>query len=389
MSTQTKVKTLAQVVEEFYIDGEREIPHFRKRLQAALERWEGLKKNPEMKLPEGLNPTSISDLAVIVENKKIEITNPIAFLASAISFNYGVQRDLRTLHVLKIMENFDPRVVRPIASALRNGIYYIFDGQHTAVALAVLGFLEIPLTWVETANPSFDALAFEILNDTGILRAGTEEIHRGLLYRWNQDELGTGDRQEPRVKTAYQVDTLFKECKIDLEPKRVRKSPGKKGHNDHYFSHFDYAYKGLDMTGDIEQLRKILLAIKKYYPQEDGGEINQGIYIGLVKMYALAREDGSTKFLPTDWIDKILSALITVCGKSAEGIHSAAKKQWQYKRGTSWDAPVAMSSLMREVYVVCNPADRTFNPPHEPKVNVGIMDGDICSEFKPYFKKAA
>ena len=390
MSTQQKVKTLAQVVEEFYADGEREIPHFKKRLQAALERWEELKKIPEMKLPAGLNPTSISNLAVIVENKNIEITNPMSFLlASSISFNYGVQRDLRPLHVLKIMENFDPRVVRPIASALRNGTYYIFDGQHTAVALAVLGFLEIPLTWVETANPSFDALAFEILNDTGILRAGTEEIHRGLLYRWNQDELGTGDRQEPRVKTAYQVDTLFKECNIDLEPKRVRKSPGKKGPNDHYFSHFDYAYKGLEMIGDIEQLRKILLAIKQYYPKEDGGEINQGIYIGLVKMYALAREDGSTKFLPIDWIDKILSSLETVCGKKAEGIHSAAKKQWQHKRGTSWDAPVAMSTLMREVYVVCNPLDRTFNPPHEPKVNMGIMDGDICSEFKPYFKKAA
>jgi len=388
MLQNSKVKTLSQVIEEFYVDGEREIPHFKKRLQSALERWEELKKNTEMKLPAGLNPTSILNLAVIVENKKVEITNPISFLTS-ISFNYGVQRDLRPSHVLKILEKFDPRVVRPIASALRDGVYYIFDGQHTAVVLAVLGFSEIPLTWVETINPSFDAVAFEILNDTGILRAGTEEIHRGLLYRWNQDDLGTGDRQDPRVKTAYQVDTLFKECNIDLDPKRVRKSPGKKGPNDHYFSHFDYAYKGLEMTGDIEQLRKILLAIKKYYPEEDGGEINQGIYIGLVKMYALAREDGSTKFLPADWIDKILSALVTICGVRAEHIHSAAKKQWQYKRGTSWDAPVAMSTLMREVYVVCNPLDRTFNPPHEPKVNMGIMDGDICSEFKPFYKKAA
>lgn len=388
MTQNSKVKTLSQVIEEFYVDGEREIPHFKKRLQAALDKWEEKKKNPEMKLPLGLNPTSISNLAVIVENKKVEITNPISFL-TAISFNYGVQRDLRPSHVLRILENFDPRVVRPIASALRDGVYYIFDGQHTAVALAALGFTEIPLTWVETSNPSFDAVAFEILNDTGILRAGTEEIHRGLLYRWNQDELGTGDRQDPRVKTAYQVDTLFKECNIDLDPKRVRKSPGKKGPNEHYFSHFDYAYKGLEMTGNVEQLRKILLAIKQYYPKEDGGEINQGIYIGLVKMYALAREDGSTKFLPTDWLDKILSALVKICGGKAENIHSAAKKQWQYKRGTSWDAPVAMSTLMREIYVVCNPLDRTFNPPHEPKVNMGIMDGDICAEFKPYFKKAA
>jgi len=384
---QDKVKTLAQIINEFHMDGEREIPHFKKKLQEALDRWEQIKNDPNMSLPKGVKLTPIANLAVPTDNS-IAITNPKTFF-EWISFNYGVQRDLRPAHVLKIMSKFDPRVVRPIASALRNGIYYIFDGQHTAVALAVLGFDEIPITWVETENPSFDAVAFEILNDTGILKAGTEEIHRGLLYRWHQDEMGTGDREVPRIKTAYQVDVLFKECKIDLEPKRVRKSPGKKGPNEHYFSHFDYAYKGLEMTGDVEQLRKILLGIKEHYPREDGGEINQGLYIGLVKMYALAREDGSTKFLPGDWIDRILSSLKKVCGNNADNIHQAAKEQWQHSRGTSWDAPVAMSSLMREVYVVCNPTDTTFNPPHEPKVNMGIMNGDVCAEFKPYLKKVA
>ena len=104
-------------------------------------------------------------------------------------------------------------------------------------------------------------------------------------------------------------------------------------------------------------------------------------------MWALAKEDGATKFLPQDWIDKILSALIKVCGRNANGIHSAAKKQWQHTRGTSWDAPVAMSTLMREAYLLQAPDEDQFNPPHEPKVSMGILSGDICSEFIPYCKK--
>jgi hypothetical protein len=363
-----KVKTLGQVVEEFHREGEEELPNFKTRLASAQDRLAQLRLDAEMQLPQGVVQIEINDI---------------------LCFNYSVQRDLRPSHVLRICEKFDPRVVRPASAVKRGGKFYLFDGQHTSVALAVLGYTSIPMTWVETSHQSFDAVAFEILNDTGILRAGTEEIHRGLLHRWNNDPTAANDRNNPRVKIAYAVDTLFKRCSIDLEPKRVRKSSGKCGPNKHYFSHFDYAYKGLEMTGDMDVLERILLGVKKYYGDEDGGEINQGLYIGLVKMYALAKEDGSTKFLPQDWVGKILEAMIKVCGRNANGIHSAAKKQWQHTRGTSWDAPVAMSTLMREVYVIQAPEQDLFNPPHEAKVSMGIMTGDICNEFKPYFKKAA
>jgi hypothetical protein len=340
-----KVKTLNQVVEEFYKDGEDEVANFKTRLETARDRLKELQKDAEMQLPQGISLVKIDD---------------------SICFNYSVQRDLRAAHVVRICEKFDPRVVRPASAVKRDGKFYLYDGQHTSVALAVF---------------------FEILNDTGILRAGTEEIHRGLLHRWHNDANADNDRNNPRVKTAYTVDTIFKKCSIDLEPKRVRKSPGKCGPNQHYFSHFDYAYKGLDMTGSAEVLENILEGVKRYYGDEDGGEINQGIYIGLVKMYALAKEDGATKFLPTDWIDRILSAMVKVCGRNAQGIHSAAKKQWQHTRGTSWDAPVAMSSLMREAYLLQAPEEDQFNPPHEPKVSMGVLSGDICSDFVPYWKQ--
>jgi hypothetical protein len=361
-----KVKTLNQVVEEFYNDGEEEVANFRTRIETARDRLKELQKDPEMQLPQGITQVPIDD---------------------TICFNYSVQRDLRPSHVVRICEKFDPRVVRPASAVKRDGRYYLYDGQHTSVALAVLGFKALPMTYVETSHQSFDAVAFEILNDTGILRAGTEEIHRGLLHRWHNDANADNDRNNPRVKTAYTVDTIFKKCSIDLEPKRVRKSPGKCGPNQHYFSHFDYAYKGLDMTGSAEVLEKILEGVKQYYGDEDGGEINQGIYIGLVKMYALAKEDGATKFLPTDWIDRILKSMIQVCGRNANGIHSAAKKQWQHTRGTSWDAPVAMSTLMREAYLLQAEETDQFNPPHEPKVSMGVLADDICADFVPYCKK--
>jgi hypothetical protein len=48
-----------------------------------------------------------------------------------------------------------------------------------------------------------------------------------------------------------------------------------------------------------------------------------------------------------------------------------------------------MSTLMREVFITQADKDNMWNPPHEPKVNMGIMAGDICSEFKPFVKRAA
>ena len=251
--TDNKVKTLNQVVEEFYKEGEEEVANFKTRIQTAKDRLKDLQKDAEMKLPQGITQVEIND---------------------NLCFNYSVQRDLRPSHVVRICEKFDPRVVRPASAVKRDGKYYLFDGQHTSVALSVLGFKAVPMTWVETSHQSFDAIAFEILNDTGILRAGTEEIHRGLIHRWNNDPDAQNDRNNPRVKTAYTVDNLFKKCEIDLEPKRVRKSSGKCGPNKHYFSHFDYAYKGLDMTGDADVLENILNGIKTYYGAEDGGEID-------------------------------------------------------------------------------------------------------------------
>jgi hypothetical protein len=234
----------------------------------------------------------------------------------------------------------------------------------------LLGYDKIPVTIVETDEPAFDAEAFEIVNDSGILRAGTEEIHRCLLHRYKM-----GETETERVVTAHLVQQVFDSCEIDLEPKRVRKSPGKCGPNKHYFSHFDYAYKGIKMAGPIG-LTDALLSIKNVYGDEEGGEINQGLFIGLMKQYQMGQEAKRLKRLPNDWMTKMLETAKIVC-PSATLIHSATKKQWQHANGVGWDAPVAMAHMLREIYLI---EDGTFEPSYMPNVTLKLEDGDIANE---------
>lgn len=48
------------------------------------------------------------------------------------------QRKLSMLQVMKIANNFDPFQVNPIKVNRRDGVNYIFDGQHTKEAIAIL-----------------------------------------------------------------------------------------------------------------------------------------------------------------------------------------------------------------------------------------------------------
>ena len=178
---------------------------------------------------------------------------------------------------------------------------------------------------------------------------------------------------------------MFDECEIDLEPKRVRKSPGKCGPNKHYFSHFDYAYKGIKMSGE-EGLRTALKAIKEVYGDEEGGEINQGLFIGLMKQYQMGAEAKRLSRLPEDWMLKILATTKEVC-PSATLIHTATKKQWQHANGVGWDAPVAMGHMLKEVYQIEQPEG--FEPSYMPNVTLKLDESDIApdSEAQTAFNK--
>ena len=159
----SKVKMLLDVVNEVKKEAPEDVPNWNSKLAEA-------KVNLQNQIAKGrLLPRGVED-------------HPLEHFA----FNYSVQRDVRAGHVMNIMKKFDPRVCCPVSAVKRSDgeTLYIFDGQHRAVALALLGWTKIPVTIVETDEPAFDAEAFEIVNDSGILRAGTEEIHRCLLHRY-------------------------------------------------------------------------------------------------------------------------------------------------------------------------------------------------------------
>tara|TARA_A100001011_G_scaffold53630_1_gene52023 strand:+ start:148 stop:1233 length:1086 start_codon:yes stop_codon:yes gene_type:complete len=357
-----KIKTGLDVYQDFQSEGAKDIKGFKTKLDDAISRFHREQKQNEKQLP-----------------KFAEVT------FDQIKFNYGVQRDLNEKHVLNIVEGFDPRVVRyPSAVKDSDGFYYVFDGQHTLLAMQSLGFTKFPITYVETNETYFDAVAFEILNDTGIQKADKAAIHRGLLYRYSH-----GDK-DPRVMNARALQNVMDRCKIDLQPARLRKSANKKGDNKHFFSHFDYAEKGLEMTNPVA-MEKILLGIKEYYGNEDNdgvtGNIDRALFIGLCKMFNLAKSNDYT--LPDNWVAEILKALKTICGSNAANIHSACKRQWQHTRGTSWDAPVAMCVIMREVYLLLPKEDQKFQPPFIEKVKVLRNDQnqiDLHTDMKPFIK---
>ena len=76
-----------------------------------------------------------------------------------------------------------------------------------------------------------------------------------------------GETETERVVTAHLVQQVFDSCEIDLEPKRVRKSPGKCGPNKHYFSHFDlYILAMKDIGADSS---KIIKFIKNFNKNEE------------------------------------------------------------------------------------------------------------------------
>ncbi len=67
-----------------------------------------------------------------VPNVHFELV-PIKDLVS----NQDYQRNLSMIHVKKAVESFDLNQINPIKVSRRNGVYYVFNGQHTAEIVAM------------------------------------------------------------------------------------------------------------------------------------------------------------------------------------------------------------------------------------------------------------
>ena len=81
------------------------------------------------------------DLSMFVPNVHFEQI-PIKDLVS----NQNYQRDLSMAHVAKTAEHFDPYQINPVKVSRRNGVNYVFNGQHTIEIVAkVSGSRETPV----------------------------------------------------------------------------------------------------------------------------------------------------------------------------------------------------------------------------------------------------
>ena len=240
------------------------LPEVQTALANTVKGWDGILKGAKNKLQKDLDKGKNFPQGVqVIDIGKIWI-------------DYSVQSDIKHKHVAKIIERFDPRICMPAAGVkLVNGTdddrIFVYDGQHRLMVCAILGIKEIQVCVIETEEKTFPAYAFEVCNDSGIAKASKEDIHRTLLYRW---EHGTDEeREDPRVRKAHKIQSVFDETGIDLEGQRIRKSEKLRGSQKHFFSHFQYAHFGYDEIGIVE-MKNVLNAIKSVYDNEE--EIDQG-----------------------------------------------------------------------------------------------------------------
>jgi hypothetical protein len=256
--------------------------------------------------------------------------------------DYEVQRAAIAKHILNIMKNYDPRLCTPASACKVFGQDYttLYDGQQRSIATALLGFTEVPATIVETADIAFPSYAFEMLNETGVARLTPGDMHRNALTRYR-----LGSREIRNVK-ARTLQDQFNSVGIDLQDKGARKSVNLRGNNDYFFSHFKYAYKGIEVDATGRVLHEILDAIVSVFPLQE--EIDQGCFIGL---YELSRLD-TRQDLKGNWMKQVLKSAKCYFSSSAT-VHSKAKMQWAYiNPGATWSAPSAMSNFLRELYLM-------------------------------------
>jgi hypothetical protein len=292
--------------------------------------------------------------------------------------DYEVQRDVLHKHIINIMKNWDSRICSPVSACTIAGNDRIdaYDGQHRTISALILGFKEIPCAVVETTDPNFASLAFEMLNDTGVRRLNPGDLHRNALVRYKN-----GSRDVKNV-LARTMQDQFNTLEIDLQDKGSRASDNLRGDHTYFFSHFKYAQKGIELDPKGGSLYNILKAIKEVFPTQE--EIDQGVFIGLYELQRQAREHNIA--LPDDWMTTLLKSLRTTF-KSSHLLHSKAKIQWEHSHpGAGWVAPTAMSNFMRELHMLNG--GKLNLPTHGAGATVGITAGNYAPGLFPQ-KEAA
>ena len=266
--------------------------------------------------------------------------------------DYQVQRDVIIKHVIQIMEYYDKQLHGTASGCVVDGEEQrkLYDGQQRTVAAGLLGYTKVPCTMVYTKDASFPSYAFEMLNDKSVAKLTSGDLHRNKLVRYS-----LGNR-EPKIVMAYKMQQQFDKAGVDLTDKNSRKRMSEDEKACWFFSHFNYAEKGIEADKSGKVLFNVLNAITTNYPEDE--EINQDLFIGLLELNRLDEFD----LLPDNWMDELLqtikkvyprSTMFETTGKTS----SLFKKQCQIQvahvsPGKGWSAPYMMSNFLREVFMI-------------------------------------
>lgn len=110
--------------------------------------------------------------------------------SSQISSDPTYQRPIEIGWIRKIAEKFDPNVVNPIKVSLRDGHYYVFDGQHTLATLKYLnGGQDLMVPCLVYRGLTRDDEAILFAKQTGISHKVEAKIKTKAQYTGNDPQV--------------------------------------------------------------------------------------------------------------------------------------------------------------------------------------------------------
>ena len=153
-------------------------------------------------------------------------------------FNYGAQRTINALNIVKILFNFNPALVFGAKGRKDSkGNYFINDGQHGTLLLGICGVETLPIAYIESDDTSIDYdhfLAFNVDN----YEAEDYDKHRNQVQRAvrMKDE---GKNLYPSDKTDYGLHRVLQRHNITLCPKsKTNLGEGESVHVAHFLKYF-------------------------------------------------------------------------------------------------------------------------------------------------------
>lgn len=123
--------------------------------------------------------------------------------------NQEYQRDLSEQHVKRTVENFDPYQVNPVKVSRRNGINYVFNGQHTIEIIATISESRETPVWCMI----YDDLVYE--HEADIFANQQKYVKPLTPYDIFVANIEAGNEEQLTIKSIVESYNMF------LSPKKV------------------------------------------------------------------------------------------------------------------------------------------------------------------------